>query len=110
MSDPVAVLERRRNGLPAARQPRGPLGRRVLTNPATWVFVVMTAVYIACLYWQYHTITQPITTENGEVPGINYAAVRDATTAMLDHGSFAPLAGAASGDEIDALLRKGASQ
>lgn len=79
MSDPVAVLERRRNGLPAARQPRGPLGRRVLTNPATWVFVVMTAVYIACLYWQYHTITQPITTENGEVPGINYAAVRDAT-------------------------------
>ena len=45
-----------------------------------------------------------------QIARLTHAAVRDATTAMLDHGSFAPLAGAASGDEIDALLLKGASQ
>jgi len=45
-----------------------------------------------------------------QIARLTHAAVRDATTAMLDHGSFAPLAGAASGDDIDALLLKGASQ
>ncbi|VDC33357.1 isocitrate lyase/PEP mutase family protein [Pseudogemmobacter humi] len=33
--------------------------------------------------------------------------IRDATRAMLEEGSFAPLAHAAPGDEIDALLRAG---
>ncbi|WP_374394505.1 oxaloacetate decarboxylase [Tabrizicola sp.] len=45
-----------------------------------------------------------------QIARLTHAAIRDATTAMLDHGSFAPLAGTASGDEIDALLLKGASQ
>ena len=42
-----------------------------------------------------------------QIARLTHAAIRDATVAMLDEGSFAPLAGTASGDEIDALLLKG---
>lgn len=42
-----------------------------------------------------------------QIARLTHAAIRDATAAMLDQGSFAPLMGGASGDEIDALLRKG---
>ncbi len=45
-----------------------------------------------------------------QIARLTHAAIRDATTAMLDHGSFAPLAGTASGDDIDALLLKGSAQ
>jgi 2-methylisocitrate lyase-like PEP mutase family enzyme len=45
-----------------------------------------------------------------QIARLTHAAIRDATVAMLDHGSFAPLGGAASGDEIDALLRRGATR
>jgi 2-methylisocitrate lyase-like PEP mutase family enzyme len=40
---------------------------------------------------------------------LTHAAIRDSVAAMLDAGSFAPLAGAASGDAIDALLQAGAA-
>jgi 2-methylisocitrate lyase-like PEP mutase family enzyme len=42
-----------------------------------------------------------------QIARLTHAAIRDSVVAMLDHGSFAPLAGTASGDEIDALLLKG---
>lgn len=42
-----------------------------------------------------------------QIARLTHAAIRDATVAMLDQGSFAPLAATASGDEIDALLLKG---
>lgn len=42
-----------------------------------------------------------------QIARLAHAAIRDATHAMLDLGSFAPLAGSASGDDIDALLLKG---
>ncbi|MDP3196386.1 oxaloacetate decarboxylase [Tabrizicola sp.] len=45
-----------------------------------------------------------------QIARLTHAAIRDATVAMLDHGSFAPLAGTASGDDIDALLLKGSPQ
>lgn len=45
-----------------------------------------------------------------QIARLAHAAIRDATVAMLDHGSFAPLAGTASGDDIDALLLKGSAQ
>ncbi len=45
-----------------------------------------------------------------QIARLTHAAIRDSVTAMLDHGSFAPLAGTASGDDIDALLLKGASK
>lgn len=45
-----------------------------------------------------------------QIARLTHAAIRDATAAMLDHGSFAPLAGTASGDEIDALLLKGSAK
>jgi 2-methylisocitrate lyase-like PEP mutase family enzyme len=42
-----------------------------------------------------------------QIARLTHAAIRDATTAMLGQGSFAPLMGTASGDDIDALLLKG---
>lgn len=42
-----------------------------------------------------------------QVARVTHAAIRDSVAAMLDQGSFAPLMAAASGDEIDALLKKG---
>ncbi|HLQ18259.1 MAG TPA: isocitrate lyase/phosphoenolpyruvate mutase family protein [Tabrizicola sp.] len=45
-----------------------------------------------------------------QIARLAHAAIRDATQAMLNEGSFVPLLGAASGDEIDALLLKGTSR
>ena len=45
-----------------------------------------------------------------QIARLTHAAIRDSVRAMLGQGSFAPLAGTASGDEIDALLRKGTPQ
>lgn len=45
-----------------------------------------------------------------QIARLTHAAIRDATSAMLDHGSFAPLAGTANGDDIDALLLKGSAK
>lgn len=45
-----------------------------------------------------------------QIARLTHAAIRDSVTAMLGDGSFAPLAGTASGDEIDALLLKGTPQ
>lgn len=42
-----------------------------------------------------------------QIARLAHAAIHDAVGAMLGQGSFAPLAGTASGDEIDALLLKG---
>jgi 2-methylisocitrate lyase-like PEP mutase family enzyme len=42
-----------------------------------------------------------------QIARLTHAAIRDSVSAMLRQGSFAPLAGTASGDEIDALLLKG---
>ena len=44
-----------------------------------------------------------------QIARVTHAAIREAVTAMLDEGSFAPLARTASGDEIDALLMQGAA-
>jgi 2-methylisocitrate lyase-like PEP mutase family enzyme len=44
-----------------------------------------------------------------QIARLTHAAIRDSVTAMLGQGSFAPLAGTASGDEIDALLLKGST-
>lgn len=42
-----------------------------------------------------------------QVARVTHAAIRDCMTAMMGPGSFAPLMAAASGDEIDGLLKKG---
>lgn len=42
-----------------------------------------------------------------QIARLAHAAIRDSVSAMLGEGSFAPLSGTASGDEIDALLLKG---
>lgn len=45
-----------------------------------------------------------------QIARLTHAAIRDSVNAMLGQGSFAPLAGTASGDDIDALLSKGSAQ
>ena len=45
-----------------------------------------------------------------QIARLTHAAIRDATRAMLDQGSFTPLMATANGDEIDALLLKGSAQ
>ncbi|MGL4234609.1 isocitrate lyase/PEP mutase family protein [Tabrizicola sp.] len=45
-----------------------------------------------------------------QIARLTHAAIRDSVTAMLEQGSFAPLAGTANGDDIDALLLKGSSK
>jgi 2-methylisocitrate lyase-like PEP mutase family enzyme len=45
-----------------------------------------------------------------QIARLTHAAIRDATSAMLTAGSFAPLMGSASGDDIYALLLKGSTQ
>lgn len=42
-----------------------------------------------------------------QIARVTHAAIRDAVGPMLGQGSFAGIAGAASGDEIDALLQRG---
>ena len=42
-----------------------------------------------------------------QVARVTHAAIRDCMVAMLGEGSFAPLMAAASGNEIDELLKKG---
>lgn len=44
-----------------------------------------------------------------QIARVTHAAIREAVGAMLDEGSFAPLMRAAPGDEIDALLLRGAA-
>jgi 2-methylisocitrate lyase-like PEP mutase family enzyme len=44
-----------------------------------------------------------------QIARLTHAAIRDAVSAMLGAGTFAPLAGVASGDEIDALMRRGSA-
>lgn len=45
-----------------------------------------------------------------QIARLTHAAMRDSVTALLGHGSFAPLMATASGDDIDALLLKGSAQ
>ncbi|MGL4279038.1 MAG: isocitrate lyase/PEP mutase family protein [Albidovulum sp.] len=42
-----------------------------------------------------------------QIARVTHAAIRDSVAAMLGEGSFAPLMAAASGNEIDELLKKG---
>ena len=42
-----------------------------------------------------------------QVARVTHATIRDCMVAMMGAGSFDPLMAAASGDEVDALLRKG---
>lgn len=45
-----------------------------------------------------------------QIARLTHAVLRESVTAMLGQGSFAPLMGTASGDEIDALLLKGSAK
>ena len=74
----IAAHRRRLNGIPGGQPRSGPLPRRILTSPWTWVTIGMTLIFAAALVSQYLTITADIETKDGFVPGINASAIREA--------------------------------
>lgn len=78
MTDPVVELARRRNDLPNPVEPSGPLPRRILTSPLTWLLVGLTVLYLAALTSQYVTITSDVEVTGGVIPGVNPAAIKRA--------------------------------
>lgn len=75
--DPLALRERRANGLPVEpTDTRQHWARRILTSPWTWIALGATIVYAACLVWMYQTSIQETPVEGGVIPGLNASAIR----------------------------------
>lgn len=81
-ADLIAARARRANGIPVAGPAeRAPWASRLVRNPWTWVTLVATLAYVACLWWMYVLVTAPVKVSGGgEVPGINNAALREAAS------------------------------
>ncbi len=79
-TDLIAARERRANGLPPRPvEEKAHWATRRLRSPWTWLLLVATLVYAACLVWMYLTTTAPMETQDGgEIPGLNWAAIRRA--------------------------------
>ncbi len=77
-TDTIARHRRWLNGIPSQPEMSAPLPKRILTNPWTWIGLVFSAVYTACLWAQYAMMTADIPVRDGVVPGINHSAIRDA--------------------------------
>lgn len=80
MTDPVATLARRRNGLPAPIDRSQPLPKRLLRSGWTWAVVVATLLFLAALVSQYTLLTADVQVTGGTVEGLNGAAIRTAAT------------------------------
>ena len=76
-TDTIARHRRLLNGIPSQPDVSEPLPKRILTNPWTWIGVVLTGIYAACLWSQYALMTADIPVRDGTVPGINHSAIRD---------------------------------
>lgn len=76
-TDTIARHSRLLNGIPSQPDHSAPLPKRILTNPWTWIGVVFTLIYAACLWSQYALMTADIQVRDGTVPGINHSAIRD---------------------------------
>ena len=77
-TDTIARHRRLLNGIPSQPDFSAPLPKRILTNPWTWIGVVLTGIYAACLWSQYALMTADTPVRDGVVPGINHSAIRDA--------------------------------
>ena len=76
-TDTIARHHRLLNGIPSQPDVSAPLPKRIMTNPWTWIGIVFTLVYTACLWSQYALMTADIEVKDGVVPGINFSAIRD---------------------------------
>ncbi|MFT4226564.1 PrsW family intramembrane metalloprotease [Micropruina sp.] len=76
-TDTIARHRRLLNGIPSQPDLSAPLPKRILTNPWTWIGVVLTGIYAACLWSQYALMTADTPVRGGVVPGINHSAIRD---------------------------------
>lgn len=76
--DPIALRARRANGIPVESQIDRPLVDRIVRNPWSWITLIATLVYAACLLWMYQTVTRDIPVQDGHIPGLNWPAIRDA--------------------------------
>jgi len=84
MTDSVAELARRRNGLPRNRPvPSGRLWQRILRSGWTWLLLGATVVYVAALASQWQLMTADIPVEGGVIEGVNPAAIRTAAGLAL---------------------------
>lgn len=89
MSAQIAERARRANGIPADPEPGLHWARGLVRNPWTWVAVVATLVYVACLTWMYVSTTADVPTPDGGVsPGLNRRAITDAAGAALPTLAF----------------------
>ena len=77
-TDTITRHSRMLNGIPPQPEVSAPLPKRILTNPWTWIGVVLTLIYAACLWSQYRLMTADIPVRDGVQPGMNFSAVRDA--------------------------------
>ena len=76
-TDTIDRHSRMLNGIPSQPDVSAPLPKRILTNPWTWIGVVFTLIYAACLWSQYALMTADIPVRDGVVQGINFSAIRD---------------------------------
>ncbi len=66
------------NGIPSQPDVAAPLPKRILANPWTWIGVVLTLIFAACLWSMYALMTADVQVKDGVVPGLNHSALRDA--------------------------------
>ncbi len=76
-TDTIDRHRRMLNGIPTQPDVSAPLPKRILTNPWTWIGVVLTLIYAAALWSQYALVTADIPVRDGVVPGMNFSAIRD---------------------------------
>ena len=76
-TDTIARHRRLLNGIPSQPDVSAPLPKRILTNPWTWIGIVLTGVYALCLWSIYGSMTADTPVRGGTVPGINHSAIRD---------------------------------
>lgn len=76
-TDTIDRHRRALNGIPRQPDTGAPLPKRILMNRWTWIGLVLTLIYAACLWSQYDLLTADTPVRDGVVPGINFSAMRD---------------------------------
>ena len=80
-AESIAQRARRANGIPSEPDSSSPWATRLLRNRWTWVVLIASVVYVACLAFLYWRSTADVPVNDGVVPGINNSAIREAAGA-----------------------------
>jgi 2-methylisocitrate lyase-like PEP mutase family enzyme len=83
---------------------------QVLASVTTPVNALAAGPLKALTVTEFATMGVRRISTGSQIARLTHAAIRDSVSAMLDQGSFAPLLGSASGEDIDALLFKGSAK